>query len=224
MYAAAQNDQRIRMPSIEALNKAPSTHRAAFLKNWLQDPLRIASVVPSSRALARLMTADVVPGARVIELGVGTGTLTQAMLENGVDPARLHLVELNGEFVKILRKRFPSADVRQVDATDLSRHLSSLAGQVDFVISGLPMAWFKRETKLRMLGDAFELLRPGGRFYQFTYLVRPPVGGKVLAEIGLTATLAGFTALNVPPAFVYRFERARPRAREQQATPSGSGR
>lgn len=196
------------MPArLESYDRPASTHRAAFLKNWLQDPIRVASVVPSSRSLARLMTADIMPGARVIELGVGTGTLTQAMLDNGVDPAHLHLVEQNSDFVEILRKRFPQSEVWQIDATDLSRHLSSLAGQIDYVVSGLPIVWFKGKTKLRMFRDAFTLLRTGGRFYQFTYLGRPPVGGKILGALGLKATLAGFTPLNVPPAFVYRFER-----------------
>lgn len=189
------------------LRQSGTQHRGAFLKNWLQDPVRVGSVVPSGKSLARLMTAEIEPAARVIELGVGTGTFTEAMLEKGVDPAQLHLVEQNADFVEILRKRFPQADVLQIDATALSRHLSSLAGQIDSVVSGLPVVLLKRGTKRRLLRDAFELLRPEGRFYQFTYLVRPPVGGKLLAELGLKATLVGFTPLNVPPAFVYRFER-----------------
>lgn len=170
--------------------------------------MRVASVVPSGKKLARLMTAEIRPGARVIELGVGTGTFTQALLERGVDPARLHLVEQNSDFVKILRARFPQSEVLQIDATALSGHLSRLAGQVDYIVSGLPVVLLKRRTKRRMLRDAFELLRADGRFYQFTYFGRPPVGGGLLKELGLKATLAGFTPLNVPPAFVYRFERA----------------
>ena len=195
------------MPRIE-LRHAASPHRRAFLKNWLQDPIGVASVVPSGKQLARLMTAEIEPGARVIELGVGTGTLTQAMIEKGVDPCQLHLVEQNEDFVGILRKRFPQSEVLQVDATALLRHFAELQGQVDYVVSGLPVVWFKRQTKVRMLKDAFELLRPSGRFYQFTYLGRPPVGNKILSELGLRAALAGFSPLNVPPAFVYRFERA----------------
>ena len=80
-------------------------------------------------------------------------------------------------------------------------------GRVDYVISGLPILWFSRETKAAILSEAFELLKPNGRFQQFTYLGRPPVGPKLLAELGLGATLLGIAPMNLPPAFVYRFER-----------------
>jgi phosphatidylethanolamine/phosphatidyl-N-methylethanolamine N-methyltransferase len=198
------------MPRLETsfAQSSAAAHRRAFLKNWLQDPIRVASVVPSGRKLARLMAADICPGARVVELGVGTGTLTEAMLANGVEPENLHLVETNSDFVEILRRRFPKSEVWQIDAMDVARHLSGLAGTVDYVVSGLPIVWFKRDSKLCILRETFKLLRPGGRFYQFTYLGRPPVGNKILSELGLKATLSGFTTLNLPPAFVYRFERA----------------
>lgn len=195
------------MPRLEHSVTSASAHRGAFIKNWLQDPIRVASVLPSGKKLARLMAADISPGARVVELGVGTGTLTEALLENGVEPENLHLVETNRDFVEILRQRFPKSEVWQIDAVDLAHHLSGLAGTIDYVVSGLPIVWFNRRSKACLLRDAFKLLRAGGRFYQFTYLGRPPVGGKLLAELGLRATLAGFTPLNLPPAFVYRFER-----------------
>lgn len=167
----------------------------------------MASIAPSGRLLAKLMAADIGPGDRVIELGAGTGTLTQALLANGVAPDQLHLVEQHKSFVPILRRRFPNVDVLPVNATDLAAHLPDLIGQVDYVVSGLPIVWFKRRDKIRVLEDAFRLLKPSGRFHQFTYLGRPPVGGRILSRLGLRATLAGFAPINVPPAFVYRFER-----------------
>lgn len=153
------------------------------------------------------MATDIGPGARVVELGAGTGTLTEALLANGVARDHLHLVEQHDSFVRILRRRFPGTEVLPVDAAELSTHLEHLIGEVDFVVSGLPIVWFKRGAKQRVLEGAFELLRPTGRFHQFTYLGRPPVGGRILKALGLRARLAGFAAFNVPPAFVYRFER-----------------
>jgi phospholipid N-methyltransferase len=75
------------------------------------------------------------------------------------------------------------------------------------VISGLPILWFNRDKKSAILAEAFELMRPQGRYQQFTYLGRPPVGPRLLAELGLRATLLGIAPMNLPPAFVYRFER-----------------
>jgi phospholipid N-methyltransferase len=146
-------------------------------------------------------------GSRVIELGVGTGTLTEAILDAGVRENDLHLVEQHADFVDVLRRRFPEADIVHADAADIGERLAALRGQVDYVISGLPILWFKRDVKLRILAGAFDLLRDGGRFHQFTYLGRPPIGTKILAELGLRPTLLGIAPMNLPPAFVYRLER-----------------
>lgn len=193
---------------IDLREQVHSSHRGAFFRSWLQDPIGVASIAPSGRLLAKLMAEDIGPGARVIELGAGTGTLTQALLANGVEPRHLHLVEQNESFVRILRRRFPDTHVLPVDAARLAAHLPHLVGRIDFVISGLPIVWFRREAKIRVLEGAFKLLGPTGRFHQFTYLGRPPVGSRILKALGLRASLAGFAPLNMPPAFVYRFERA----------------
>lgn len=188
-------------------HKRDSAHTGAFFKSWLQDPFRVASVLPSSRWLAKLMATDLCAGARVVELGAGTGTLTQAILARGVRPSDLYLVEQNNAFASILRLRFPSATVVHADAAALSEHLGSLAGSVDYVVSGLPILWFDRETKERILSGAFRLLHAAGRMHQFTYLGRPPVSNSMLASLNLRATLLGLAPINFPPAFVYRFER-----------------
>lgn len=184
-------------------------YRGVFFRSWLKDPFNVASVAPSSRWLARLMATGVSAESRVVELGAGTGTLTTAILDLGVRPENLYLVEQHSDFCAVLRERFPSAHVLKVDAATLSASasLGELRGRVDYVISGLPILWFNRDKKAAILAESFELLKPQGRFQQFTYLGRPPVGPKLLAELGLRPTLLGIAPMNLPPAFVYRFER-----------------
>jgi phosphatidylethanolamine/phosphatidyl-N-methylethanolamine N-methyltransferase len=182
-------------------------HRGVFFKSWLKDPFHVASITPSSRWLARLMATDVGPAARVVELGAGTGTLTEAIVERGVRPENLYLVEQHAMFCDVLRQRFPGSSVVQADAAALTDSLGSLRGTVDYVISGLPIVWFSRDKKAKILEEAFALLRPQGRYQQFTYLGPPPVGTRLLDQLGLRATLLGVSPLNLPPAFVYRFER-----------------
>lgn len=205
---AANSTPVDKVTSLELDPKTRSSHRAEFFKSWLLDPIGVASIAPSGRLLARLMAEDIGAGSRVIELGAGTGTLTQALLDNGVEPRDLHLVEQNPGFVRILRRRFPDTEVAEIDAGAIGTHFEPLAGSVDYVVSGLPIVWLGRDLKRRILGEAFELLAPWGRFHQFTYLGRPPVGNGLLRSLGLRARLAGFAPFNVPPAFVYRFERA----------------
>jgi phospholipid N-methyltransferase len=191
----------------QSLASSRTAFRRKFLKNYLQDPIRVASVVPSGRNLARVMAAEVMPGSCIVELGVGTGTLTRALIDKGVDKANLYLVEQNADFVEILQAEFPDSHVLAIDAADLSTHLGHRAGEIDDVVSGLPILWFNREVKKKILESAFALLRKGGAFYQFSYFSRPPVSQSLLEELGLKATRFGFAPLNLPPAFTYRFER-----------------
>ena len=191
----------------KALRPERDPHRGVFFRSWLRDPFRVGAVAPSSRWLAKLMATDVHASACVVELGAGTGTLTTALVESGVRQEDLFLVDQQADFADVLRARFPRANVVQADAATLTRQLGALRGRVDYVISGLPILWFNRDIKAAILSEAFELLKPDGRFQQFTYLGRPPVGPKLLAELGLQPTLLGIAPMNLPPAFVYRFTR-----------------
>jgi phosphatidylethanolamine/phosphatidyl-N-methylethanolamine N-methyltransferase len=189
------------------LNRKRDSHHATFFRSWLQDPFHVASVVPSSRGLAKQMAVGLHPGARVVELGAGTGTLTESILEQGVRPSDLYLVEQHGAFASILRSRFAGATVLETNAETVAQDLARLAGTVDYVISGLPIVWFNRDKKSRILEQVFALLRPEGRMHQFTYLGRPPVGPRLRASLRLAAELIGMAPMNLPPAFVYRFTR-----------------
>src|SRR5665213_3438796 len=78
-----------------------------FIRSWFEKPLSTGAVMPSSKALARTMAQYVDPQASgpVIELGPGTGPVTEALVQRGVDPSRLVLVEFNPDFCRLLRTR-----------------------------------------------------------------------------------------------------------------------
>jgi phosphatidylethanolamine/phosphatidyl-N-methylethanolamine N-methyltransferase len=179
-----------------------------FVRSWIDDPLAVGAVAPSGKALSRLMTRALYPGARVAELGPGTGTFTRAMLDRGVDESNLVLLERCPRFVALLRSRYPRANVVETDATQVDARLSSLAGSIDFVVSGLPLVLFSNAQKLRLLAQSFDLLTEQGSFFQFTYGGRCPISQRTLRDQGLSAERVGIAALNVPPAFVYRIARA----------------
>jgi phosphatidylethanolamine/phosphatidyl-N-methylethanolamine N-methyltransferase len=177
-----------------------------FIRSWLEKPLSTGAVMPSGRALARTMASYVDPRGQgpVIELGPGTGPVTEALVANGVDPARLVLVEFNPTFCRLLRSRFPEATVIQGDAYGLRRLLGGLMrAPADAVVSGLPLVTKPLKTRLRLLLDAFNLMTQGAPFVQFTYAVVPPIP-KALA--GMKAEPSELIWLNLPPArvWVYR--------------------
>jgi phospholipid N-methyltransferase len=179
-----------------------------FLRSWLKDPKLIGAVAPSGRALAKLMSTGLGPGARVIELGAGTGTVTEALLRTGVRPEDLHLLERNEAFFDILSRRFPRCPLVAADALELKERFADSLGSFDFVVSGLPLLLFSPEQKARLFEQIFEVLGPNGAYQQFTYGARCPIDRPTRDRLGLKRTLLGFAVLNIPPAFVYRFTRA----------------
>ena len=77
------------MSTAQLQQKRNSAHCGVFFRSWIRDPFHVASIVPSGRWLAKLMATGLEPGARVVELGAGTGTLTEAILDRGVLPEDL---------------------------------------------------------------------------------------------------------------------------------------
>ena len=177
-----------------------------FIRSWIEKPLSTGAVTPSGKVLARTMAGYVdtdAPGP-IIELGPGTGPVTEALVAHGVDPARLVLVEFNPMFCRLLRSRYPAATVVQGDAYRLKHLLETLIRQpAAAVVSGLPLLTKPLRTRLRLIGDAFSLLSPGAPFIQFTYAVVPPIP-KTLA--GVHAQPSDVIWMNFPPArvWVYR--------------------
>ena len=194
------------MPRQQARQRATDDF-GHFFRSWIQNPRGIGAVAPSGRLLAKLMATSVRPGSRVIELGGGTGTVTQAILDAGVEPKDLVVVEQNAQFVELLKRRFPSSVVMQTDATAIADRLDGARGSFDFVISGLPLLLFSPARREQLLSHAFELLGPQGLLHQFTYGGRCPIGRDLRARLGLRTSLIGIAPFNLPPAFVYRFAR-----------------
>jgi phosphatidylethanolamine/phosphatidyl-N-methylethanolamine N-methyltransferase len=156
-----------------------------FIRSWMEKPLRTGAVMPSSKALARVMARYVDPQSTgpVIELGPGTGPVTEALVQRGVDPARLVLVEFNPDFCRLLE-----GTVREPAAA---------------IVSGLPLVTKPLRTRLRLISDAMGLLKPSAPFVQFTYAMVPPIP-KTLS--GIKGEASELIWMNLPPArvWVYR--------------------
>jgi phosphatidylethanolamine/phosphatidyl-N-methylethanolamine N-methyltransferase len=177
-----------------------------FIRTWIEKPLSIGAVTPSSRVLARAMAAYVDPASKgpVIELGPGTGPVTEALVTQGIDPARLILLEYDPTFCRLLRERYPAATVVQGDAYSLKRVLGShLAAPAAAVVSGLPLFTKPLKTRLKLVYEAFALMLPGAPFVQFTYATVAPIP-KALDRVRSEASERIW--MNIPPAriWVYR--------------------
>ena len=177
-----------------------------FLRSWIEKPLHMGAVMPSSKLLARTMAqyVDVDSKGPVIELGPGTGAITNALIEHGVDQKRLVLVEYNPGFCALLRDRYPQAKVVQGDAYALRDSLGEvLDARASAVVSGLPLVTKPMLTRLKLIRDAFVALAPGAPFVQFTYSVAPPIPKSLP---GVSTEASERIWMNLPPArvWVYR--------------------
>jgi phosphatidylethanolamine/phosphatidyl-N-methylethanolamine N-methyltransferase len=179
-----------------------------FLRSWMEKPLATGAVTPSGKPLARAMASYVDPDleGKVIELGPGTGAVTAALVEQGIDPERLVLVEFNPSFCRLLRARYPEATVVQGDAYAIRRLAGSLIRRpAAAVVSSLPLFTKPLKFRLRLVNDAFNMMHPGAPFIQFTYAVVPPIPKELE---GATTECSERIWLNLPPARVWVYRQA----------------
>jgi phosphatidylethanolamine/phosphatidyl-N-methylethanolamine N-methyltransferase len=177
-----------------------------FLRSWIEKPLHVGAVMPSGRVLARTMAqyVDAHSQGPVIELGPGTGAITNALIAHGIEQKRLVLVEYNPGFCALLRDRYPQATVVQGDAYALRDSLwDVLSAPASAVVSGLPLVTRPMLTRLKLIRDAFAAMAPGSPFVQFTYSVAPPIPRSLP---GVSTEASERIWMNLPPArvWVYR--------------------
>jgi phosphatidylethanolamine/phosphatidyl-N-methylethanolamine N-methyltransferase len=193
--------------SVRALKKPPRLDdEVRFLRSWIEKPLHMGAVMPSGRVLARTMAqyVEIDSSGPVVELGPGTGAITSALIERGVDQRRLVLVEYNPGFCALLRDRYPHAKVVQGDAYRLRDSLwNVLSTPASAVVSGLPLVTKPMLTRLKLMREAFLALSPGAPFVQFTYSVAPPIPKSLP---GVSTEASERIWMNLPPArvWVYR--------------------
>lgn len=177
-----------------------------FLRAWVERPLTTGAVAPSGAALSRLMASFVdadCPGP-IVELGPGTGVVTDALVKRGIDEARLVLIEYSPDFCKLLEERFPRATVIQGDAYAMAEAIRQEPGSLAGVVSSLPLFTRPLEARQKLIEDALELMSPGAPFIQFSYALVPPVP-EVDGQYGVTRT--SWVVRNVPPARVWLYRR-----------------
>jgi phosphatidylethanolamine/phosphatidyl-N-methylethanolamine N-methyltransferase len=189
---------------LDSISREPQPGIALFLGRWLRNPLRMGSVVPSSPALCRRIArhtrweADEV----VVELGAGTGVVSRALLEAGLPPEKLVVVEIEAGMAAHLRDTLPGVTVLTGDAFALPDILPrALHGKVGTAICGIPLVLLPQAQQQRFV-DAVEAVAPGQGFLLYTYCATSPLPH---AKLGLAAKREAWTPLNIPPASVWRY-------------------
>jgi phospholipid N-methyltransferase len=207
----------------------------SFFREYRRHVCNTGALLPSSRFLARALVSELrrTRGpARILEVGPGTGSVTREVVRYLLPGDRLDLVEINGRFVHLLRRRFDNewafnhcrdqVEIIQAAVEDLLGD-----GVYDFIVSGLPLNNFP-VAQVRQIFKAYNrLLKPGGILTYYEYVLirqlKTPFANRRerrrLYRVG--RVVAGYirsyqvrreqVLINVPPAIV-RHLRLRPAA------------
>jgi phosphatidylethanolamine/phosphatidyl-N-methylethanolamine N-methyltransferase len=181
-----------------------------ILKLWLKNPMKIGTVAPSSPELAGAMARHIPHhgDGYVVELGGGTGPVTRAILEAGVPPDRLIVIERDPLLHKHLAERYPNVRVLLGDAMHLQQLLRREGvAPVRAVVSSLPLLVMKKAIQHRIGAQIFAVLEPDAPLIQFTYGLFSPLKNR--HRLGVSGGVKDRVLQNLPPASVWLYRRGR---------------
>jgi phosphatidylethanolamine/phosphatidyl-N-methylethanolamine N-methyltransferase len=184
---------------------------SVFFALWLQKPLRIAAVNPSGARLADAIARciDLTRPGPILELGAGTGSLTQGLVRAGCPPERIIALESEPRLVAVLRREFPAMRIIQGDATRIKDYLAGTVERLASVVSSLPIKWFPVEAQYAVVRPCLNLLGPGGLFLQMTNAFTSPLA---VDRLGIAGREVGRVWLNLLPAQIWAYSK-RPESR-----------
>jgi len=182
-------------------SKSKNQDRLLFAKNFLSNPLRNASIMPSSSFASKAMLKglDFSNIDTIVELGPGTGVFTKEVIKRCRQSTKIILVELEKSYVKSLREKF---DGRVVVENKSAYYLDEILKRhgilkPDLLISGLP--FFEEAISPHLLKTIKGLTDDGMIFRFFTYM--PPAVKRIYKNLPIK--MRCFVLRNIPPLWIY---------------------
>ncbi len=177
-----------------------------FFKDLIKQPKIVGSIAPSGRTLARKMAAeiDLSRDGPVVELGPGTGVVTKAILNVGIQPSNLIAIEYSDNFCDHLNRQFEEVTIVQGNAIRIKESLPDVdIGSLASIVSSLPLLYSSIPDRQFLLKEALELLQPGAPYIQFSYGRYSPIP---MNSVDIKVKKSNWILTNIPPArvWVYR--------------------
>ena len=176
-----------------------------FMSRILRNPRQLGAVAPSSSHLCALLArhASIDDESPIVELGGGSGALTHALLEAGIHPSRIYVVELDHILANYLKSALPGVTIIQGDAARLGEILPpDILGKVRRVVSGIPMTNLPESVRRQILKSCFDVMTPEGAYLQYTYSPLSSINHKAYR---LKKKRLGTSFFNLPPAIVWQY-------------------
>ena len=175
-----------------------------FLQGFIEHPVMVGSIIPSSRFTIAKMLAPVKwdECKLFVEYGPGVGTFCRPVLARLPRDGQLIVIDTNPLFIDYLRVTITDSRFKPVlgSAADVEAIVRAHGhDHADYVLSGLPFSTLPGGIGQAIAAATHRVLRPGGAFlvYQFTAKARDFMA-KHFSRID-----AGFEPLNVLPCKLY---------------------
>ncbi|MXZ74058.1 MAG: hypothetical protein F4207_00630 [Gemmatimonadetes bacterium] len=186
-----------------------------FLRVMLKNPLSVCALTPSSRMLAQAMARglEIKPNESVMELGPGTGALTDQIRHILPDDDGYIGIELEQRFVHLLRDRFPNLRFEQDTVTRAFQvHADTDVPPVKAVICGLSISTMPVPVIDELIANLDQLLGPGSVFRMFQYVHAYCLPSAIrfrrrMAPLFSDYRCESLVVRNLPPAFVLTWTR-----------------
>lgn len=179
-----------------------------FFKGWKSNMKAVGAIMPTSGITARRMASVVNPhsGLPVLELGPGTGVITKAILQAGIEPKKLVSVEYSTDFFQHLVRTYPGVDFINGDAFDLDETLGpDRPKQFDCVVSAVPLLNFPMHARVSLIEDLLSRIPVGRPVIQISYGPLSPV---VAVPDRYQISHFDFVVRNIPPAQLWVYRKA----------------
>jgi phosphatidylethanolamine/phosphatidyl-N-methylethanolamine N-methyltransferase len=169
-------------------------------------PWRMGAIAPSSRDLAEQMLKKLNFGTsqKVLEVGPGTGAITELVLPRLKNPEQYIGLEINGDFVNSLHERFPGVKFVKESAENAASQVDS----VDYIVCSLPWSMWVGSVQEKLLQNVSKPLSEGSTFATYAYwpTLYTPTGRSFRKLLGRTFKSVETSPViwkNLPPAVIY---------------------
>lgn len=177
-----------------------------FLGKFFQQGVRIASVWPSSKSLSKATVKhiDWEKAKVIVELGAGTGPITEVIINNLQPHTRFITIERDEDLYSIVAERFagmPNVEVLHRDASDLEKILQERGiKEVDYIVSCLATPSLPEPVRDSVWQSVRKYLSPQGVYSNITEF--PLIYWKYYKNFFHNVDFK-FVPVNFPPAGVY---------------------